>query len=63
MAGDTFGIESPVGVVYYFLFDGRRLDNTKTLEQEGVLDGALVILGTEPQVGLGGCRGCQSSQN
>jgi hypothetical protein len=46
-----FGIQPAPGVIYHFLYEGRLLDDSKTLEQEGVKTGATLLLGTEAQVG------------
>jgi len=46
-----FRIQPAPGVVYHFLYEGRLLDETKTLEQEGLKTGSVLLLGTEAQVG------------
>ena len=47
-----FKLQPPPGVTYHLLFEGRLLIDTQTLEQEGVANGAVLLLGTEPQVGM-----------
>lgn len=46
-----FKIQPAPGVAYHLVYEGRVLDDNKTLEQEGVKDGATLLLATEPQVG------------
>jgi len=46
-----FNLQPAPGVIYHLLFEGRLLVDTKTLEQEGVKSGAVLLLGTEAQVG------------
>jgi uncharacterized ubiquitin-like protein YukD len=46
-----FSIQPAPGVTYHLLYEGRVLDDNKSLEQEGIKDGATLLLGTEAQVG------------
>jgi len=47
-----FHIEPAPGVVYHFAFEvGKLLDENKTWRQQGVKDGAVLLFGTEQQVG------------
>lgn len=46
-----FGLQPAPGVVYHFLYEGRLLDESKTLEAEGVKPGSTLLFGTEAQVG------------
>jgi hypothetical protein len=46
-----FGIQPAPGVTYHLLYEGRVLDDSKTLEQEGIKNEATLLLGTEAQVG------------
>lgn len=46
-----FHLQPTGGVEYKFLLDGRLLDPNKTLEEEGVTEGAILLFGTEQQVG------------
>jgi hypothetical protein len=46
-----FAIQPPPGVVYHLLYQGRTLDDSKTIEQEGLPNGATLLLATEAQVG------------
>jgi hypothetical protein len=46
-----FGIDVSQAPLYFFLFQGRRLDETKTLEQEQIPDRAELFLKNEPAVG------------
>jgi len=48
-----FNLQPAPGVIYHLLFEGRLLVDTKTLEQEGVKSGSVLLLGTEAQVGKG----------
>ncbi|MGD0496703.1 MAG: ubiquitin-like protein [Candidatus Bathyarchaeia archaeon] len=46
-----FGIQPAPGIVFHFLYEGRLLDESKTLEQEAVKTGSTLVFGTEAQVG------------
>jgi hypothetical protein len=46
-----FHLQPTAGVVYKFFFQGRLLDENKTLGEEGVQDGSELLFGTEQQVG------------
>jgi hypothetical protein len=47
-----FHIEPAPGVVYHFAFEvGKLLDDNKTWREQGVKDGAILLFGTEQQVG------------
>ncbi len=48
-----FKLQPAPGVIYHLLFEGRLLVDSKTLEQEGVKNGSVLLLGTEAQVGKG----------
>jgi hypothetical protein len=48
-----FHIEPAPGVIYHFAFEvGKILDDNKTWRQQGVKSGAVLLFGTEQQVGL-----------
>lgn len=46
-----FGIDISQAPQYFFLYQGRRLDEAKTLQKEHVPDKAELFLKNEPQVG------------
>jgi hypothetical protein len=46
-----FGIHPAPGVVYALFLNSGRLDDTMTLSAAGVVEGSVLILATEPQVG------------
>lgn len=46
-----FGIDISQALQYFFLYQGRRLDEAKTLEQESIPDRAELFLKNEPAVG------------
>jgi len=46
-----FGIDVSQAAQYFFLFQGRRLDESKTLEQEHIPNKAELFLKNEPAVG------------
>jgi hypothetical protein len=49
---NRFQIKPAPGVIYHFAYEpGRILDENKTWKQEGVIEGATLLFGTEQQVG------------
>jgi 3'-phosphoadenosine 5'-phosphosulfate sulfotransferase (PAPS reductase)/FAD synthetase len=46
-----FGLDVSQAAQYFFLFQGRRLDESKTIEQENIPNKAELFLKNEPAVG------------
>jgi hypothetical protein len=47
------GVQPAPGAVYSLFFNNQRLDDSITLEAALIVNGAVLILATEPQVGQG----------
>jgi len=51
-----FGLDILQAAQYFFLYQGRRLDESKTLEQEAIPNKAELFLKNEPAVGQSNAR-------
>ena len=50
----TLGIRPAPGVQYFLFLGGKRLADEATLQAAGVKDGTVLMLASEPQVGVAG---------